>query len=113
MRKTDKKIENQLRESLTDICDAATRDLNGFQWITHNVNYSNFPQSLKVICVFDTNDNLDDYLQSDQSSTLASLVQAEFNNLSIKVKNINNHISYDTEENCDNQNNGNWANRLG
>ena len=58
MRKTDKKMDNQLRHVLTEVCEVALKDINGFQWLTHVVNYSNFPKSLQVVCVFDTNENL-------------------------------------------------------
>jgi len=46
MRKTDKKRDNTLRLALTEVCDIALKDIAGFQWLTHCVNYSNFPQSL-------------------------------------------------------------------
>ena len=51
MRKTDKKMDNQLRHVLTEVCEVALKDINGFQWLTHVVNYSNFPKSLQVVCV--------------------------------------------------------------
>jgi len=113
MRKSDKKIDNQLRLVLTEVCEASLKDIQGFKWLTHVVNYDNFPQSLKVTCVFDTNKNLDHYLQSAFKQKLALYIQAEFNGMKIKIKNINNHVSYDTEEDCDKQHNGNWASRLG
>ena len=60
MRKSDKKLDNQLRLVLTDVCETALKEVEGFQWLTHVVNYSNFPQSLRVVCVFDTNENFDE-----------------------------------------------------
>ena len=35
MRKSDKKIENQLRLTLTDVCETALKRFNGFEWLTH------------------------------------------------------------------------------
>jgi len=113
MRKSDKKIDNQLRQVLTGVCEIALKDIKGFQWLTHIVNFSNFPQSLKVVCVFDTNENLDSYVQSDNNQKLVSLIETEFISMGIKFKNISNHVSNDTEESCDKQNSGNWASRLG
>lgn len=113
MRKSDKKIDNQLRLLLTEVCEVALKDIRGFQWLTHLVSYSNFPQSLKVVCVFDTNKDLECYLQSDNKHKLASLVQTKFKDINISLKSITSHIRYDTEENCDSQHDGNWANRLG
>ena len=54
MKKTDKKMDNHIRRVLTDVCETSLKDINGFAWLTHTVNYAQFPQSLKVICVFDT-----------------------------------------------------------
>ena len=113
MRKTDRKIDNELRLVLTDVCEQALKDIAGFQWLTHTVNYDDFPNSLKVVCVFDSNENLKDYLQSDDNQTLVSLIQSEFKTMDIKLKRIVENLSYDTEENCREQHNGNWALRLG
>lgn len=113
MRKSDKKIDNQLRTVLTEICESALEDIEGFKWLTHTVNYSNFPKSLKIICVFDTNESLDKYLLSNSNDQLQRSIEQELNKLEIRFKKIVNHVLFDTEENCDAQNNGNWALRLG
>lgn len=99
MRKSDKKIENQLRIVLTEVCETALKKFNGFEWLTHNVNYSHFPNSLKVICIFDTNDNLSSFIKSNSCRELGTLLQKKFFNIGINLKNITLHISYDTEEN--------------
>ncbi|WP_114325863.1 Fis family transcriptional regulator [Candidatus Colwellia aromaticivorans] len=112
MRKSDKKIENQLRIALTEVCETALNNFTGFEWLTHLVNHSNFPKSLKVICVFDTNDNLSNFINSKSSHELDSLIQKNLFEKGINLKNITNHISYDTEENCQTNNNGKWADRL-
>lgn len=113
MRKTDKKLDNQIRIALTQVCETALKQIEGFEWLTHTVNYTQFPQSLKVVCVFDTNEQLTGYLTSTQKQQLAELVKQELLSLNIKIKNIDKHIAYDTEENCTEQHNGNWAFRLG
>jgi len=113
MRKTDKKIDNELRLVLIDVYEQALKDITGFQWLTHLVNYDDYPNSLKVVCVFDTNANLNNYLQSEDNQGLVSLIQSEFKAMDIKLKRMVDHISYDTEENCHQQHHGNWALRLG
>ncbi|WP_371378969.1 Fis family transcriptional regulator [Thalassotalea aquiviva] len=113
MRKSDKKLDNQLRFVLTQVCETALKDIEGFLWLTHVVNYSNFPNSLKIVCVFDTNESLDCYLLSDDNNQLQSLIQSELQHLNIMVKHIKNHVLFDSEENCDKHHNGNWAKRLG
>jgi len=115
MRKTDKKIDNQLRLVLTDVCETALKEIDGFQWLTHRVNYSNFPKSLQIICVFDTNEQLANFTSNSNSNkkSFTSLIQMKLNEIGVKFKNVADHILYDTEENCAKDHHGNWANRLG
>ena len=113
MRKTDKKMENQLRAGLTDVCEAALEEIDGFQWLTHLVNYSNFPKSLKVVCVFDTNESLSRYLSKDDGKALQSLVQEKIARIGLKIDDISKHLVFDTEEECKNNHNGNWNERFG
>ena len=39
MRKSDKKFDNAIRKALIDVCEQAQRSFDGFQWLTHNINY--------------------------------------------------------------------------
>ncbi|MDF1762703.1 MAG: Fis family transcriptional regulator [Oleibacter sp.] len=110
MRKTDKKIDNQIREILTDVCEAALKENTGFQWLTHLVNYSSFPKSLKVICVFDTNENLNDFSANDRHLELNDLIQKSLFDVGVSI-NIS-QVSYDTEENCSQVHNGKWTDRF-
>jgi hypothetical protein len=112
MRKTDKKIDNQLRIALTEICESALKEFAGFQWLTHLVNYSNFPKSLKVICVFDTNDNLKRFMATGSDQELSSLMQKKLFEMGININNMTKHISYDTQQDCDKSAAGKWADRL-
>ena len=112
MRKSDKKVDNQLRSTLTEVCGIALEDFKGFQWLTHLVNYDNFPKSLKIVCIFDTNDNLLKFMGSSSNHELSKLIQIKLFDVGINLKNMNTHIAYDTEENCDENNNGKWSVRL-
>ncbi len=112
MRKTDKKINNTLRLLLTEVCEQALKDIHGFVWLTHLVNYDNYPTSLKIICVFDDNESLDNYLQSDKHDRLLLLIESELKKRDIKLKRLADHVSYDTEENCTLQHKGHWPTRL-
>ncbi|MFT6926723.1 MAG: hypothetical protein ACJAZP_002343 [Psychromonas sp.] len=109
MRKTDKKIDNQLRGALTEICESTLKEVAGFQWLTHVVNYANFPKSLKVICVFDSNDNLNRFKATESQQ---GLIQNKLFEMGMKMNSISIPIFYDTQENCDKNNNGKWADRL-
>ena len=112
MRKTDKKIDHQLRLVLTDVCEMALKDINGFCWLTHLVNYANFPQSLKVFCVFDSNENLADFLEQNNNRKLNSLIQAKLLEANVQLKDVAKHITYDTEQGCAEEHQGKWADRL-
>lgn len=112
MRKTDKKIENQLRSVLTDVCETALKEIDGFQWLTHFVNYANFPRSLKVVCIFDTNENLSKFLSKEGGVELRSLIHKKLHEIGINVKNMAGQLAYDTEENCEKDHNGKWHERF-
>lgn len=113
MRKTDKKIEQQLSAALTQVCENALKELTGFQWLTHLVKYPKVENTLKIICVFDTKANLALFnADNKKQQQLNSHIQTELANINITLKNINRHIFYDNEEACRFEHNGNWASRL-
>jgi hypothetical protein len=113
MKKSDKKIDNTLRQALTQACDLALEDINGFKWLTHTVNYNAFPASLSIVCVFDSNESLSKAIALHQDKYLRDVLQHQVSNIGIKLKNLHQHIKFDTEENCDNEHSGNWAQRIG
>jgi hypothetical protein len=112
MRKSDKKIENQIRDVLTDVCEGTLKGYDGFLWVTHTVNFSSFPQSLKIVCVFDTNQDRTNFLEGSGQQKVGVVVQSAFNQVGIKLKNVDKHISYDTQESCDRDHQGKWNLRL-
>lgn len=112
MRKSDKKMDNQLRQVLTDACENALEEIAGFQWLTHTVNYVNFPKSLRVVCVFDTEENLTLSLSHGGRQQLNKLIQAKLSQAGVQLKNIEQHVLYDSEQACLNEHQGKWANRL-
>ena len=113
MRKTDNKIDNHLRLALTEVCEIALKDIDGFQWLTHVVDYAKFPSSLKVVCVFDSNENLASFLSSSGPTALSALIHTHLHSVNISVKDVKDHILYDTEQDCASQDDGQWGRRLG
>ena len=111
MRKTDKKIDNNICNVLNQVCEQALIEVNGFVWLTHQVNYDKFPASLSVICVFDLNDDLAQAKSLSQDKLLTELIIKKLISLKIKIK-PEKQISFDTEENCKNEHNGNWQLRM-
>ena len=112
MRKTDKKLENTLIAALTKVCEAALEEFDGFQWLTHFANYSYFPDSLTIVCVFDTNENLKSMYKKDNEDTFKYMIKSELESVDIKIKDISQRIKFDTEEECEKENNGKWHERF-
>ena len=108
MRKTDKKIDNAIRSVLTEACDIALEQYVGFQWLTHFVNYNQFPESLSIDCVYDTNANL----SKTNKDALCILIKQKLLSVDINLKSIHQHIRFYTEENCLNEHNGKWKERF-
>jgi len=82
MRKNDKKIDNKLRQLLTEVCDFALHNSPGYKWITHSVNYNRFPESLVITCTFEDKLSADN---AEQEKVLLTVIQQKLNSASIKL----------------------------
>lgn len=108
MRKTDRKTENMLIRALTEACEIAQDRFEGFTWLTHFANYSRFPASLAVVCVYDTNAQL---AKTDREG-MRSLIKAELASAGIQLTDVRRQVRFDTEENCNQENKGKWNERF-
>ncbi len=86
MRKTDKKHENAIRLALTEVCEQALEQVPGFIWLTHEVNYQRFPDSLQVICVFDNRESLQRAVAAGRDAALQRMVVAGLGAIGIRLK---------------------------
>jgi hypothetical protein len=111
MKKTDKKIDKKLRSALTEVCEIALENVIGFKWLTHFINNGNFPDSLSLICVFDTRAELLQMQSQHQDDYLCSLIKDKLAAVDINVRDIKRHVNFDTEEDCRRENAGNWRER--
>ena len=109
--KTQKKIDNNIRLALTSVCDQALKDVHGFKWLTHEVNYTNFPASLLITCVFDNEENLK---AAGESTTqcLRKRIQASLLKVGVKFKALKQQVCFDSEEACLLMHSGDWKARL-
>ena len=98
MRKTDRKIDNRIRQALTDVCEHALDHIAGFQWLTHHADYKSFPSSLRVICVFDTNASLTEAFNHGDDEKLRQLIWQQLQSLDIQVADIERMVSFTSEE---------------
>lgn len=112
MKKTDKKRENELIKALTQVCDWAQQEVAGFEWITHQVNFSKFEQSLRITCVFSTDEDIKQANQDSQSDKLVEQIVNALAGIGMILKQPAKRINFDSEEACLAQHGGNWAQRL-
>lgn len=108
MRKTDRKTENLIIRALTEACNIALERFDGFRWLTHFVDYQRFPVSLTIVCVYDTNAQL---AHTDREA-MCELINTELAAVGIPIKDIRRQVRFDTEENCNDENNGKWRERF-
>ncbi len=85
MRKSDKKLDNQICKTLTVVCETALEHIYGFQWLTHRVNYQRFPASLKITCVFTDQADLDRIRLQHEDSSLRHLISEALADIGIKL----------------------------
>lgn len=112
MRKTDKTLENTIVKVLTRVCEDSLKAIDGFQWLTHLVNYKDFPRSLTVICIFESQDQITQLLSSSQHEALINNIINQLSAAGIQLPKKQKHIKFDSEEACNLHHGGNWANRL-
>ena len=73
--KTTKKLDNNICKALTVACESALHDFDGFSWLTHRVDYTNFPASLMITCVFETEDNIKKMEENDLAEGFRKSIQ--------------------------------------
>lgn len=110
--KTEKKIDNNVRLALTQVCDDALVKVDGFEWLTHQANYTNFPASLLVTCVFGTEPALAEATQNGDTLWLQKQIQSRLLKVGVRFKTIDKQIIFDTEELCREESQGDWSVRL-
>lgn len=112
MKKSDKKRENALRDALTKACDRLLGEVVGFIWLTHLVDFDRYPQSLKIVCVFEQDSDLATLLATQQDGVFYQCIQDEFQRANIPIKNSRQYVSFDTQEACERSRQGNWNERF-
>lgn len=117
MTKTAKKLEKTLRTTLTQVCETALERYEGFTWITHvfEDKYSNIHKrasDLSIICVFENNQDLACFYANQSRQELNNLISKDLAQVGLHLKDTDQQILYDTEENCQQSHQGDWKARL-
>lgn len=99
MKKTVKKLDNNVVKALTKVCEYAKGSINGFEWLTHRADYANFPHSLLITCVFDTREHLQQAIKQKNDMFLIKYIQQSLLERGIVLKNAKLNVNFDTEEN--------------
>lgn len=110
--KTQKRLDNNIRIALTAECEQALKDAPGFQRLTHQASYENFPASLLVTCVFDTEESIQSATANDLIQKIRNSIQARLFKVGVKLSAPKHQVFFDTEEACLAENEGNWKDRL-
>jgi hypothetical protein len=110
--KTNQKIDNNICKALTIACESSLHEVAGFVWLTHRVNYTNFPASLVITCVFSTNEEVTAMTVQQQDEVLRLSIQKQLVKVGVVVKNINQCVRFDSEEACQVKHQGEWEARL-
>jgi len=110
--KTNQKIDNNVCKALTIACESSLHEVAGFVWLTHRANYTNFPASLVITCVFNTDEEVTEMKAQQQDECLRGTIQKQLLKIGVVVKNIKQCVRFDSEEACQRQHQGEWADRL-
>jgi hypothetical protein len=97
---------------LTIACESSLHEVAGFVWLTHRANYTNFPASLVITCVFSTNEEVTAMTVQQQDEVLRLSIQKQLVKVGVVVKNIKQCVRFDSEEACQVKHNGAWEARL-
>ena len=98
MKKSDKKTDKLLRQALTEICEKALDEVAGFKWLTHSVNYADFPNSLVITCMFDTEDEHLAAQACGDDQHLRSLIEDKLAKVEIKLKQAKRQVCFEVIE---------------
>jgi len=94
MKKTHKKIDNSLIKSLTIACEKIKEVTDSFAWLTHEVNYDKFPQSLIISCYLTDEHALSHVKDSELDTLIRQTIAQQLAAIDINSFNIKKQIKY-------------------
>ncbi|NCP65275.1 MAG: Fis family transcriptional regulator [Paraglaciecola sp.] len=112
VKSTVQKLDDNVVKALTKVCEEAKQKVVGFDWITHRADYSNFPNSLVITCVFVGEQDVNQAKVDKQDVYLRQLIHRQLLKAGILLKDPRRNVFFDSEEACAKGHQGNWAARL-
>lgn len=95
---TQKKIDNNVRRALLDASEQLLNSVDGFQWLSHRADYSDFPASLLVSCVFDTDVSKHKAIASGDSLIIQKLVHSKLLKIGVILQLPKRQVVFGSEE---------------
>lgn len=105
------RIERRLITTLTAACETAKTEIKGFSWLTHTADLTALSGTLKVIWVFETLADKTHAL-ANAKARIFELTAIALNEADIDLSLSDNHVHFDSEEECERAHRGNWHKRL-
>ncbi len=105
------RIERRLITTLTEACETAKSEINGFTWLTHTADLNALAETLKIIWVFET---LADrkLAEVDAKARIFALTAIALDEAGIELKLTDRNVRFDSEQECENAQGGDWQKRL-
>jgi hypothetical protein len=105
------RIERRLIRTLTDACEAAKGEIEGFVWLTHTGDVGAGAESLTVTWVFDT---LADRQRAEleAKTRIFQLTGMALDEANIDFSPCDRNVRFDSEEECQRAHAGDWKSRL-
>lgn len=105
------RIERRLITTLTEACETAKSEIKGFTWLTHTADLNALAETLKIIWVFET---LADrkLAEVDAKARIFALTAIALNEAGIELKLTDRNVRFDSEQECENAQGGDWQKRL-
>ncbi|WP_439885372.1 hypothetical protein ACTACK_07140 [Pseudomonas syringae] len=105
------RIERRLITTLNEACETAKGEIEGFTWLTHTADLNALSETLKVVWVFET---LADkkLARTKAKARIFELTSIALNEADIDLNLSDRYVCFDSEEECQRTNGGNWKKRL-
>ncbi|MGX5174266.1 Fis family transcriptional regulator [Aliikangiella sp. IMCC44653] len=97
MRKSDKKLEKTIVSALTLACEQIKVCVDDFEWLTHDIDYQKFPDSLVITCVFSSTQAINLATQSGEIKLVAEIIRKKLQSIDIKLASPKPSIKLTTE----------------
>ena len=106
------RMERQLSSCLREACEAAKAEIVGFSWLTHEVDYTCFPESLQVTWIFATEAQRAQAIEEGHAARMQALTRAALAEAGIDMAALIAAVRFDSEEACKRNDGGDWQRRL-